>query len=69
MKMADIDINPFGYHDKTDAQPDETGKTISLNPGGVMGGGATLEPEHEHETSFRGKTPRTRLKEAQVEGL
>ena len=32
MKIADIDINPFGDHDKMDAQPDETGETISLNP-------------------------------------
>ena len=26
MKMDDID--PFGYHDKMDVQPDETGETI-----------------------------------------
>ena len=45
MKMADIDINPFGNHDKTVVQPDKTGETIPLNPGGVMGGGATWEPE------------------------
>ena len=46
MEMADIDIDPFGDHDKTDAQPDETGKTIPLNPRGivVVGGGATWEP-------------------------
>ena len=32
MKMVDIDINPFGDHSRTDAQPDETGKTIPLIP-------------------------------------
>ena len=44
MKMADADIDPFDNHDKTDAQPDETGETIPLNSEGV-GGGATCEPE------------------------
>ena len=38
MKMADADIDPFGDHDKMDAQLDETGETIPLNQGGVMGG-------------------------------
>ena len=32
MKLADIDIGPFGEHDKTDIQPDETGKTIPFTP-------------------------------------
>ena len=32
--MADIDIDPFNNHDKTDAQPDKTGETIPLIPGG-----------------------------------
>ena len=41
MKMEGIDMYPFGDHDQMDAQPDETGETIPLNPGGVMGGGAT----------------------------
>ena len=59
MKIADVDIDPFSDHDKTDAQPDETGETISLIPGG----GATWEPEREQETSFGRKTQRTRLKE------
>ena len=44
MKMADVDINPLGDDDKMDAQPDEPGDTIPLNPGGV-GGGTTREPE------------------------
>ena len=42
IKMVDVDINLFGDHDKIDTQPDETGETIPLNPGGtVVGGGAT----------------------------
>ena len=52
--MADIDIDPFGDHEKTYAQADETGKTIPLNPRGV--GEATLEPEHKQGTSHRRKT-------------
>ena len=44
MKVADVNINFFSDHDKTDTQPDQTGETIPLNPGGV-GGGATWEPE------------------------
>ena len=68
--MADVDIDPFGNHDKIDTQPDEpTSETIPLTPGGVIGGGSTWEPEHEQETSFRGKSQSTRVKEAQVEGL
>ena len=59
---------PFGDHDKTDGQTDEADETVLLNPGGV-GGGATWEREREQETSFGGKTQRTRLKEAQIEGL
>ena len=36
--MADIDIDPFGDHDKTDSHPDETGESIPLNS---RGGGST----------------------------
>ena len=32
--MADIDINPFGEHDKTDSHPD-IGQNIPLTPGGA----------------------------------
>ena len=52
-KMADVDIDPFGDHDKTDSHPDE-GEAIALNPGGGAMGGSTWEPEHKQETSFRG---------------
>ena len=29
--MADVDIDPFGDHDKMDAQPDEKGKPLLLS--------------------------------------
>ena len=48
--MANIDIDDFNDHDKLDAQPDETGKTIPFTPGG----GGTWEPECEQEMSFGG---------------
>ena len=54
--MADIDIDPFGDHDKTESRPDELmGENIPLTPGG----GSTWEPELEQETSFRGESQRT----------
>ena len=55
--MADVDINPFGEHDKTESRIDETGETIPLIPGV---GGSTWEPEHEQETSFKGPEPQLR---------
>ena len=51
--MADVDINPFGKHDRTESRADETGKNISLTPVGP-GGGSTWEPECEQETSIGG---------------
>ena len=50
--MADIDIDPFSDHKKTDAQTGETGENIPLYP---AGGGSSWEPEHEQETSFGGE--------------
>ena len=50
-KMADVDIDPFGEHDRTESRTDETGKNISLTP---VGPGSTWEPECEQETSFGG---------------
>ena len=47
--MADIDIDPFGEHDKTDSHRDETDENIPLDLGGAMGG-STWELEHEQET-------------------
>ena len=52
--MADIDIDPFGDHNKTD---EPTGENIPLTPGG----GSIWEPEHEQETSFGGESQRTKL--------
>ena len=67
--MANVDIDPFGEHDKMDAQPDKTSETIPFTPGRVIEGGSTWEPEHEQGTSFGWKTKSTRLKEAYAEGL
>ena len=53
--MADIDIDPFGEHDRTESRTDETGENISLTLVGP-GGGSTWEPEHEQETSFGGRS-------------
>ena len=50
--MADIDIDPFGEHDKTDSHPDETGENIPHTPGGE----SSWEPEREQEMSFGGRT-------------
>ena len=48
MKMVNVDIDPYGEHDKPDAQPDkhlDEGQTIPLTMGGAIGGGFTWEPE------------------------
>ena len=44
MKMADVDIDPFGEHDKGDEHSDE-GETNPFTTGGVIEGGSTWEPE------------------------
>ena len=68
MKMADADINPFSDHDEMDAQPDKTGKTVPLNPGGgAMGGGAPWKPEQE--ISFGGISISEKVLREHVEGL
>ena len=43
--MADVAFDPFGDPSKTDSHPDDTGETISLNPGEGAIGGSTWEPE------------------------
>ena len=46
--MADVDIYPFGEHDRTDSHPDETGENIPFTwggGGGVIEGGSTWEPD------------------------
>ena len=68
--MADVDINPFGEHDKTDSHLDETSENIPLTPGRAMGGGFSWEPDHEQETSFRGgKTQERRLNNSYADSL
>ena len=47
--MADVDIDPFGEHNRTESRPDE--EDIPLTPIG----GSTWEPEREQETSFGGR--------------
>ena len=62
--MADVDIDPFGEHDKTEEPMDEN---IPLTP---VEGESTWEPEHEQETSFRRReSQRTRLKKDYVKDL
>ena len=46
----DIDIGPIS--DKTDTQPDETGETIPLTPGGVREIGSVEAATWERETLF-----------------
>ena len=36
--MADVVINPFGEHDRTESRTDETSENIPLTP---VGGGST----------------------------
>ena len=68
--MADVDIDPFGEHNKTNSHPDETGENIALTPEESMGGGFTWEPEREQETSFGGRTSlRGEVLRERVKGL
>ena len=53
--MADVDIDSFGDHDKTDSHPDE-GENIPLNPGGLMGdllGNPNVNKKQHSEERFR----------------
>ena len=64
--MADIHINPFGDHDKTESRPEEpTGENIPLTPGE----GSTWEPEREQGTSFGRESQRTRVLTDYVKNL
>ena len=42
-KMADVDIDPFGEHGRTESRTDETGENIPLDPV-TPGGELTWEP-------------------------
>ena len=62
--MADIEIDPFGEHGRTE---EPTDKYIPLSP---VGGRSTWEPEHEQETSFGGReSQRTKLMKDYVKDL
>ena len=63
--MADVNINPFGEHELRPEEP--TDEHIPLTP---VGGRSTWEPEHERETSFRGReSQRTKLMKDYVKDL
>ena len=56
--MADVDIDPFGEHNRTESRTDEIGENIPFTPVG----GSTWEPDlREQETSFGGESQRTSL--------
>ena len=63
--MADVDIDPFGEHDRTESRTDEIGENIPFTPVG----GSTWEPEREQETSFGGESQRTKLMKDNVKDL
>ena len=67
--MADIDIDPFGEHDRTESRPDEPTDECILLPLVTPVGGSTWEPQRgEQETSFRGLSgARARLNAGFVE--
>ena len=52
--MADVDIDPFGEHDRAEEPTDENIPLDLVTPGG----GLTWEPEREQETSFGGHSAR-----------
>ena len=65
--MADIDIDPFGEHDRTQ---EPTGEDIPLHLVTPVGGRSTWEPTREQETSFGGReSQRNRVLRDRVEGL
>ena len=65
--MADVDIDPFGEHESRTDDNTETGENIPFTP---VGGGSTLEPTREQETSFGGReSQRTKLMKDYVKDL
>ena len=66
-KMADVDIDPFGEHDRTESRTEEPmDECIPLIP---VGEGSTWEPEREQETSFGGESQRTKLMKDYIKDL
>ena len=69
--MADVDIDPFEEHDRTEEPMDEH---IPLSPVTPLGGGSMWEPEQgrerDQETSFGGgESQRTKLMKDYVKDL
>ena len=65
--MADVDIDPFGEHDRTKLRTDENIPLHSVTP---VGGGSAWEPERrDQETSFGGESQRTKLMKDYVKDL
>ena len=65
--MADIDIDQWGEHDKTEEPTDEN---IPLDLVTPVGGGSTWEPTREQETLFGGReSQRTKLMKDYVKDL
>ena len=64
--MANIDIDPFEEHNRTE---EPTGENIPPDPI-TPGGGSTWEPTREQETSFgQGESQRTSLMKDYVKDL
>ena len=53
-KMADVDIDPFGEHNKTEEPTDKNVPLDRVTAG--RGGVQTWELEREQETSFGGRS-------------
>ena len=68
--MADVDIDPFGEHGRTESRTDETGENIPLDPV-TPGGESTWKPERaEQETLFGGReSQRNKVLRDRVEGI
>ena len=65
--MADVDIDPFGEHNRTQEPTDED---IPLHLVTSVGGISTWELTREQETSFRGReSQRNRVLINRIEGL
>ena len=75
--MADIDIDPFGEHGRTEEPMDEHIPLSLITSGGSTLGAqrhavtpSTWEPECEQDTSFRGReSERTKLMKDYVKDL
>ena len=64
--MANVDIDPFGEHGRTENPTDENIPLTAITPVG----GSTWEPEREQQTSFGGReSQRNRVLKDRVEGL